>query len=60
MCTLVLNTLVQLTGIVYPCTVNWFCVHFKQPNLGNIQFWGQTNKQTHTLTFALLELLLRS
>ena len=25
---LVLFTLVQLTGFMYSCTVNWFCVHF--------------------------------
>ena len=39
------------TGFVYPCTFNWFCVHFKQPNLGNIQFWGQSDTHTHRQTY---------
>ena len=38
-------------GFVYPCTVNWFCVHFKQPNLGNIQFWGHTDTHTDRHTY---------
>ena len=37
---------------MYTCTVNWFCVHFKQLNLGNIQFWdNQTIRQTDRHTY---------
>ena len=38
------------TGFVYPCTFNWFFVHFNQPNLGNIQFWGHTHRHTDICT----------
>ena len=50
---LLYNTSAHKTSLVnwfrVPLYSNWFCVHFKQPNLGNIQFWdNQTDNQTDT------------
>ena len=49
---------IHYTSVHKTSLVNWFCVplysqlvcvHLKQHNFGNIQFWGQTDRQTDTL-----------
>ena len=54
-CTSVYKTVCKLVGI----SLNKLKVDIWKMK-GEIQFWGQTDTQTHTLPFALLELLLRS